>query len=179
MYSPSQRWWPWPPHPRLLSGRPSESLVLSWFLFWHPTWHSGCANLSHLSEACLRLTEICMYVCMYACMYVWSVPSPILQRVSSLSTQGRLLKYTKIRRQICVFYCIMHRTQGYSVQYAEISCVLVRILNPWPKVPTQVVTSGTLFSISQKLLALSAPSLCHAPHFLVMYAYFHSTHVDR
>ena len=40
------------------------------------------------------------------------------------------LKYAQIRRQICVFHCIVHHTQGYSVQYAEVGCVFVRILNP-------------------------------------------------
>ncbi len=43
----------------------------------------------------------------------------------------RLLKYAHIHRQIWVFHCIVHHTQGYRVQYAVVGCVFVRIfLNP-------------------------------------------------
>ncbi len=51
----------------------------------------------------------------------------------ALTMTSRLPKYAKIRRPICVFYYILHHATGYSVQYAEIGCVLVHILHPGPR----------------------------------------------
>ncbi len=72
--------------------------------------------------------HVCMYVMSRRLSYHEMNHCVCPESVTVLTT--KLLKYAQMRRQICVFYCALHRTHGYSVQYAEISCVLMRILNP-------------------------------------------------